>query len=131
MWGGGGGPQSGGKLSDTLRLDYANYLLVRARQADSLRLQNKSARLVFSCGRDRPLRESLDQLQWLPIRERIRNNIHLITFKCINSIELRSFTDVTRLAIHRCSSRVGAQALSTAAPRMWNELPVHIREATI
>jgi len=70
------------------RLDYANSLLLGVREKDLMclqRLQNKAARLVFSCGRDQPSASLLDELHWLPVKQRVHFKLLLYVFKCINS----------------------------------------------
>jgi len=57
------------------RLDYANSLLYGVTETNLKRLQrlqNKAARLVFSCGRDRSSSVLLSTLHWLPVKERIK-----------------------------------------------------------
>ena len=54
------------------RIDYANSLLFGAREADLKqlqRLQNKAARLVFACGRDRCSADLINFLHWLPVKD--------------------------------------------------------------
>jgi hypothetical protein len=130
------------------RIDYANSLLYGAREADLKRLQrlqNKAARLVFACGRDRCSVDLLNSLHWLPVKERIYFKITLHIYNCISGSapsylrdlvtllshtvttesrrRLRSSSDITRLnAIRDCSFVV-------AGPQLWNELPVYVREA--
>ena len=55
-------------------IDYANSVLFGARETDLKRLQrfqNKAARLVFACGRDRCSVELLNSLHWLQVKNRI------------------------------------------------------------
>ena len=56
------------------RIDYANSLLFGAREGDLKRLQrlqNKAARLVFACGREKCSVELLNTLHWLQVKDRI------------------------------------------------------------
>ena len=53
------------------RIDYANSLLLGAREGDLTRLQrlqNRAARLVFACGRDRRSTDLMNALHWLPVK---------------------------------------------------------------
>ena len=135
------------------RLDYANSLLVGARQADInrlQRLQNKAARLVMACGRDQPSSDLLADLHWLPVRQRISYKLLLYVFKSLSGQapvymsaliqllnspsnerrhRLRSSSDQTRLIVNRSKKRAGDNSFTVAAARLWNELPIHIREA--
>jgi hypothetical protein len=135
------------------RLDYANSLLFGAREKDLQRLQrlqNKAARLVFSCGRDQPSVGLLDTLHWLPVKERIKFKLFLYIFKCIHAEaptylvqhirlqtsndphgfrhRLRSSSDLTRLCVSRSFRKAGDVSFSIGAPKIWNELPTDVRE---
>jgi hypothetical protein len=136
------------------RLDYANSLLVGARQADLTRLQrlqNKAARLVMACGRDQTSSDLMTTLHWLLVRQRISFKLLLYVYKSINSQapcylsalihllstitsaerrpRLRSSSDQTRLVVGRSKKRAGESSFTIAAARLWNELPIPLREA--
>ena len=135
------------------RIDYANSLLHNARSLDLQRLQrlqNKAARLVFACGRDRRSADLLASLHWLPVKNRIYYKLMLYVFKCISGLapsylsnlimlhnsatseyrhRLRSSSDTTRLWVPRTKKRAGDSSFSAAAPRLWNDLPVPLRES--
>ena len=133
------------------RLDYANSLLFGARDFDLKRLQrlqNKAARLVFACGRDQPSASLLEDLHWLPVKQRIAFKMLTIIYKCLHAQapsyliqllnanvpashrhRLRSSSDLTRLSIPRSKKKAGDNSFSVAAARLWNELPVDLREA--
>ena len=136
------------------RLDYANSLLLGARKVDLKRLQrlqNKAARLVFSCGRDQPSAGLLQELHWLPVKQRIHYKVLLYIYKCLHSDaprylidlvtthrsqhsldcqrRLRSFSDHTRLSVGRSKKKAGDSSFIIGAPRLWNQLPADLREA--
>ena len=136
------------------RIDYANSLLFGAREADLKRLQrlqNKAARLVFACGRDRCSDELINSLHWLQVKDRIYFKLMLYVYKCIMNVapaylldlitlfsdtltvgnrhRLRSSSDTTRLSVPRSRKRAGDHSFLVAAPRLWNELPIQLREA--
>jgi hypothetical protein len=136
------------------RIDYANSLLYGARQVDIQRLQrlqNKAARLVFACGRDQSSDGLLQSLHWLPVRQRITFKILLYTFKCLNNLapsylvdliklltddvshgyrhRLRSSSDATKLIVPRSKKRAGDNSFAVIAPKLWNDIPVAIRES--
>ena len=125
------------------RLDYANSLLLGAREVDLKRLQrlqNKAARLVFSCGRDQPSAGLLRELHWLPVKQRIHYKILLYVYKCLLSDaprylmdlvtthrsqhlldcqrRLRSFSDHTRLSVGRSKKKMGDSYFIMGAPRL-------------
>ena len=133
---------------------YANSLLFGALQADLKRLQrvqNKAARLVFACGRDRCSADLLNSLHWLQVKDRIHFKILLYVYKCLmhvappylcdlltllsdtvtheNRPRLRSSSDTTRLLVPRSNKRAGDHSFAVASPRLWNELPIQLREA--
>ena len=134
------------------RLDYANSLLNGAREVDLTRqrLQNKAARLVMACGRDQSSIDLLRELHWLPVRQRIAFKLLLYVYKAINNLapsylssmthlqntgsaerrpRLRSSSDSTRLVVQRSHKRAGDVSFSIAAARLWNDLPISVREA--
>ena len=137
------------------RIDYANSLLYGAKQIDLQRLQrlqNKAVRLVFACGRDQSSSHLLCTLHWLPVEDRIKYKILLYVYKSLNNQapkylaeilklynasnstegsrrRLRSSSDATRLAIPRSKRQAGDNSFHVCGPRLWNGLPVSIREA--
>ena len=136
------------------RIDYANSLLYGAREADLKRLQriqNKAARLVFACGRDRCSVKLLSSLHWLPLKQRIHFKIMLQVYKCIEGTapayllnlvtlynhpdttrsrhRLRSSSDITKLNPVRSHKRAGDCCFTVFGPQLWNKLPVYVREA--
>ena len=135
------------------RIDYANSLLFGARDADLKRLQhlqNKAARLILACGRDRCSADLINSLHWFPVKDRICFKMMLYVCKCIMNVapsylcdfitlfsdsqtienmpRLRSSSD-TKLLIPRSRKRAGDHSFVVAAPRLWNELPIQLREA--
>ena len=114
------------------RIDYANSLLYGARERDLKRLQrlqNKAARLVYACGRDRCSAELLSALHWLPVKERLNFKVMLHVYNCISGKapaylqnlvllynhpesarsrrRLRSSSDVTKLNTVRSFKKLG------------------------
>ncbi len=130
----------------TSRLDNSNSLLygVNNYLLDKLqRVQNTSARIItFTPKRDH-ITPILKELHWLPIRKRIEYKILVITWKSLNncspdyikelitpyvpSRHLRS-AGYNNLKIPRTFSSYGDRAFSVAAQRLWNALPLEIRE---
>ena len=130
------------------RLDYSNSLLCNstAQNIQKLQvLQNRAARLVYRVGRREHASPLLNQLHWLPIKERILFKILLLVYKCLHNCapvylidllnhfdpprNLRSAQDQPRLIVHRTYTNSGDSAFCNAAPRCWNALPLHIRRA--
>ena len=88
--------------------------------------------------------DTLKELHWLPVQQRIIFKINLISFKVLNKLapkylqellrsyeparRLRSSSDKWRFVIEpHFLKTYGLRAFSVAAPRLWNELPIHIR----
>jgi hypothetical protein len=128
----------------TSRLDYSNALLVGLPQTVLIKLQraqNASARVVKGCGKFDHITPVLQELHWLPIKQRIIFKVLLITFKAINGLAPEYISDMitkvdtnTRhgrsIGLHVPRSRLvtyGDRSFSHAAPKLWNKLPRDIR----
>uniref|UniRef100_A0A8C6Q3C2 Reverse transcriptase domain-containing protein n=1 Tax=Nothobranchius furzeri TaxID=105023 RepID=A0A8C6Q3C2_NOTFU len=130
----------------TSRLDYSNAILFGISKAALSRLQliqNATARFLTNTGRRQHITPILARLHWLPVHYRIRFKILLFVFKALNGLAppyiselltpyvpgrtLRS-GDLHLLKIprQRCKTR-GERAFSVCAPKLWNDLPLHIR----
>ena len=129
------------------RIDYCNSLLfgVPAKYIQKLqRVQNTLARVVTCSSRYTSASSLLKELHWLPVRSRIQFKINLITFKTIHfnkpsslskllstrnlPINLRSNNAIT-LNPGPFSKSFGTQAFAVYAPKLWNDLPIHVRNA--
>ena len=132
----------------TSRLDYCNSLLYGVPDclvAKLQRLQNPAARLISRAPtfcHITPIRD----LHWLNIRSRIDYNISLTTFQAINGIGpnyLNKLVEFKRSSGYGLRSNntyllkpydkktlptLGDRAFVGASPRMWNSLPLQLRE---
>ena len=136
----------------TSRLDFCNSLLygLPNNQLRKLqRVQNATARLICNVGRFDYITPSLYRLHWLPINYRIKFKILLFVYKALNGIapsyisdllelkpasryNLRSSID-TLLLKHpnfKSLSTLGDRSFKCAGPKLWNEQPKGIRNAT-
>lgn len=130
------------------RIDYCNSLLFGLPSVHLLklqRLQNAAARLISNVPRYSHITPVLCSLHWLPVKFRIDFKILLLTFKAIYGHAPGYLTDLiaikvqTRYTLRSASGltlnypsvklkkTLGDRAFSSAAPTLWNSLPLHIR----
>ena len=134
------------------RLDYGNSLLFGSNSTDVQRLQriqNWAAKLICRALKRDHATPYLNELHWLPVRERIIFKILVFVYKCLigtapgyltsclspyqpGRASLRSASDITRL--HEPNSikllQSGAnRTFSIAAPHAWNKLSINIRQS--
>ena len=129
------------------RLDYGNGLLygVPDKLLDKLqRVQNVAARVVVKASRYDHITPILKSLHWLPIRYRTEYKLLLLTFKALHHLAPSYLTDLLQLyhptrtlrsssdslLTARCARlrNYGDRAFCVAAPKLWNDLPLNIRE---
>ena len=134
------------------KVDYCNGLLFGLPESQTMklqRIQNACARLVCNSSKFCHITPLLKTLHWLPVRQRITFKILLIVFKALNgqapsyilelltfksnshSHNLRSSNDTLLLKMPTYKTKVtlGDRAFSCAAPRIWNNLPLTIRNS--
>ena len=130
----------------TSKIDQYNILLSGLRQDQVRKLQyvqNSAARLLTGSCKHEHITPVLRNLHWLPVHERIRFKILLMTFKCLSQLApsyltdflihcrplrtLRS-SDKELLVQPRCHLKTyGEPAFSFIAPKLWNTLPLSIK----
>ena len=124
----------------TSRIDYCNSLLYglpKYQLAKLQRIQNAATKLMY-------VTSLLMELHWLPVASpRIIFKIILLTFKAVHgeapecikqliytkqksSYSLRSNSDFL-LVSPRTSNQYGDRSFSSAAPTLWNALPLNIK----
>ena len=135
------------------RIDYCNILLFGAQKVNCVnklqRVQNSASKVVLKKGRLQgcPSTQRLEILHWLPVEKRIVFKALVIIFKCfigsapilVSSLLVRKFPESTiddddyncdfddRLFYPNLS--IGRRAFRFYAPRIWNALPMHLRES--
>ena len=130
------------------RLDYCNSLYngVTGTNLDRLqKLQNKAVRIIHSKPKHTHTTPLLRELHWLPIRERILYKAHTLVYKCLHNLSPTYLSDLltvrqstyntrssSQAILHtpRMYKSVGDQAFSAFAPKLWNNLPINLKQCT-
>ena len=133
----------------TCKLDQCNSLLYGLPDKDVSkiqRIQNSAARLVTGTKRREHITSVLRNLHWLPIKKRIIYKILLLTYKSLKGLAPDYLKDLldqyvpTRtlrsgskhlLCVPRVRTKnYGERAFSFCGPKLWNDLPSSIKQAT-
>ena len=129
----------------TSRLDYCNSLLsgITSSQVNRLqKMQNRAARIVSRTKPSEHITPVLKDLHWLPVNYRIKFKILCFAYKCRTGTAppyisellvehqpartLRSASS-ENFKIPKTRTHTGSQAFSYTAPKLWNDLPLHIK----
>ena len=132
----------------TSKVDYCNSLLYGVPKYLLLRLQrvlNCAARIVFKSNKYDHITPLLKELHWLPIEQRIKFKIFLITFKALNkqapnyitdllipskpSRSLRSSTRNFLMKLVFNLKAYGGRSFGLASAVLWNDLPQAIKDS--
>ena len=127
------------------KLDYCNalYLGVHSHLLIKLQsVQNSAARLVYKINNyDRhSITNIIRSLHWLRVKDRITFKVLLIVHKSlltiapldIQDIFLRSNSERTqKLEIRQSLGKFGDKSISVKGPKLWNALPLFIREERV
>ena len=130
----------------TSKLDYCNSLLhgLPATKLDQMqRVQNAAARMITGTKKFDHITPVLKSLHWLPIVQRIKFKVLLLTFKALHGLapvylqdlitpyiptrQLRS-SGSNLLTVPPPGSSYQDRAFATAGPRTWNSLPESLRK---
>ena len=129
------------------RLDNGNSLLYGLPDYQIQRLQrvhNTAARILTLTSKYDHITPVLKSLHWLPVKQRIIFKIVTLTFRCLQGLaptylsELllpytpsRLLRSSNNLLLKESKSRTksyGDRAFKVAAPKLWNKLPLSIRQ---
>lgn len=130
----------------TSRLDNCNSLLINIPtiQVKKLqRVQNAAARIIVKKGKRHSISAIMQEIHWLPVKQRIDFKILCLTFRCLKGTSPKYLADLLRpyepsrdlrsqdqrlLRQPRTNTRsYGDRAFAAAAPPLWNNLPSAIR----
>ena len=119
-------------------LDYCNSLYYGCSKSTIKQLQsiqNRACRVIFGMKKQESVDEHLKSLHWLKVNERVKFKILLLTYKAMNGmappyiIELLEFNNLsgTRNPTLHIPTVSSQRAFSVSAPRLWNNLPSHLK----
>lgn len=122
-------------------LDYCNALYygissTLMRQLQSI--QNRACRIIKGLKKRENVTEHLKELHWLKVQERIEFKLLLLVFKSLNGrapgylSELLCYTNISgsRVPSLQYSNSKSDRAFSVCAPKLWNELPLDIKQCS-
>lgn len=130
-------------------LDYGNCLYAKLPNEEIHKLQkvqNMAARVILKLGRRYSATDSLKTLHWLPIQQRILFKIGVLIYKSVHGLAPKYLSDMIHVQIPKRSTRRSADPLllevpqtkrstfadrsfSVFGPKMWNELPLILRQS--
>ena len=129
------------------RLDTCNSLLCNLPDTTVKRLQrvqNACAKTIMGRAKKDHVTPLLKELHWLPVKSRINYKLIMIVFKCLHGIAPQYLSDLltkyepgrslrseNKILLVEPPSRTkiyGNRTLSYAAPRLWNQLPLSLRQ---
>ena len=131
------------------RLDFGNALLVNLPQTvlcKLQKLQNAAARIVSLSPKRNHITPILRSLHWLPVKDRIKFKILLLTFHCMHGTALQynisliqNYTPTRSLRssssglliIPKVSKTWGERSFTFSSPTFWNNLPKDIKSCSI
>ena len=129
------------------RLDYGNSLLCGITKENISKLQavqNKAARLITLTKKQEHITPVLKSLHWLPVLSRIDFKVLLLIYKSLNGLAPQYLKDVlfeyhpvrelrssghALLSVPKSRIAVGSRAFCVYGPKLWNTLPLSIRQA--
>ena len=121
------------------KLDYCNSLFygINERYLKELQIiQNAAGKVVFGLYKHDHVGDTLKELHWLPVRERIQFKILLLVFKSLNGLGPTYLAEMLNYAnyshnIHliepAADTVMGDRAFQRCAPQLWNNIPASVK----
>ena len=106
------------------RLDYANAVLVGQPKVKLQQLQyvqNSAARLITKTGHSEHITPVLKSLHWLPIEQRIKFKVLLLTYKAMNGLAPIYLQELIMPHNPTRTLRSSEEALNTISPQIQNK----------
>jgi len=111
-------------------------------------VQNAAARLITGARRRDHISPALRQLHWLPVRQRVQFKLAVLVFKALHGLAPQCLTDDCQLVsaagrrqlrssdavtcvVPRTRTCLGDRAFGVAGPRLWNALPISLRQSDL
>ena len=111
------------------------------------KLQKRAARIILHADFNTPSAEMFKELNWLPIVKWLNYNKAVLTYKAMNKLTPQYITDLLKpvaethnrtlrssvngaLAVPRSRSSLFDRLYSYTAPKLWNSIPIPIRNAS-
>jgi hypothetical protein len=131
----------------TTKLDFMNALLVGLPKKLLYKLQkvqNIAARIITNTKRFDHITPVLQSLHWLPVKQHITYKVMVLTYRSLNGLApnylkdlltyyepVRRLRSSSQMLLDKPATRTnyGARAFSKAAPVIWNELPLELRQS--
>src|SRR4029434_5070092 len=114
-----------------------------ARTTNLQYIQNSAARILMKVWKYEHITPILHSLHWLPVAFRIDYKVLILTYTCINGHAPPYLQELITPQTSTCTLRsshssllrvpktklrtLGDRAFCSAAPRLWNSLPDHLR----